>query len=84
MDYDTALNIAKKRNASFSDLVSYSMGAPTVEPVKRKKGNKFPEFQCHRFPIKGGINKMALIADGISSGRSPMFAALRSRKGSTP
>ena len=27
-----------------------------IEPVKRKHGNTYPEWQCHRFPIKGGIS----------------------------
>jgi len=27
-----------------------------VEPVKRKKGEKSPQWIVHRFPIKGGIS----------------------------
>jgi hypothetical protein len=27
-----------------------------IEPVPRRKGNPWPEWQVHRFPIKGGIS----------------------------
>lgn len=28
---------------------------PCVEPMKRKHGSTQPQWQSHRFPIKGGI-----------------------------
>ena len=36
--------------------INKAMNARIVEPQKRLKGNPFPEWVVHRFPIKGGIS----------------------------
>jgi hypothetical protein len=42
--------------------------AKTIEPVKRKHGSLLPEWQMHRFPIKGGISmRDALAYDMLTS-----------------
>jgi hypothetical protein len=65
MDYLEALSIAKNPEASFVDLMRYTMHAPTVEPTKRKHGEKYAEHQFHRFPIRDGITKAKVLADNM-------------------
>ena len=35
---------------------NYFMTGKFIEPVKRKHGRTYPEWQPHRFEIKGGIS----------------------------
>lgn len=35
---------------------NYFMRGKFIEPVKRKHGRTYPEWQPHRFEIKGGIS----------------------------
>lgn len=54
---------------TFTDIVSRLLNNDykCVEPVRRKKGSRVPQWQVHRFPIKGGISILEVMAQNIFS-----------------
>lgn len=55
-----------------------------VEPVKRRHGNPWPEWQSHRFEIKGGISWRDAMVYDMMHQRNPLLDLVAVRKLASP
>lgn len=48
-----------------------------VEPIKRRHGSERPEWQIHRFPIKGGISMRDAWIYDMAHQRNPLLDMIK-------